>query len=90
MSHVIRAAAPAAGEGALRFVPGRLSNGHFGVFDAVLELYVLRNAAASLAEAVADRLNHPGVWAPSGAGDVAEAVRQALKTTPQGPASHIH
>jgi hypothetical protein len=42
-----------------RFVPERLSNGHYGVYDTQLEGYVLRDVAGGLANRVAACLNAP-------------------------------
>lgn len=64
-----------------RFVAGRLSNGHFGVFDALLESYVLRDVASAFAESVAFRLNRPDTWQPTAPQFVADAVRHVLKTS---------
>jgi hypothetical protein len=79
-----------AGEGITRFIGGRLSNGHHGVFDTLLELYVVRDVARTFADRVAERLNQPGTWEPTEPQHVADAVRLALETTTPTPPTLVH
>ena len=73
-----------------RFIPGRLSNGHHGVFDTSLELYVVRDVADAFADRVAARLNDPGTWEASEPQQVADAVRHTLELelAPVAPLVH--
>lgn len=73
-----------------RFIPGRLSNGHHGVFDTLLELYVVRDVADAFADRVAARLNRPGTWEPSEPQQVADAVRQTLEFELSAPVPLVH
>ncbi|HEY0869514.1 MAG TPA: hypothetical protein VGD55_03880 [Acidothermaceae bacterium] len=89
ISSLFNSQGPVESDAVPRFVAGRLSNGHFGVFDVLLESYVVRDVTLVFADRVAQRLNRPDTWEPTPHQLVADNVRQALTTPPPGSVSHI-
>jgi len=73
-----------------RFVPERLSNGHYGVYDTQLEGYVLRDVAGALANRVAACLNAPDRRETSEPQLVADAVRATLETNLAAATTPVH